>query len=82
MFVGSPTTGGKLEIDFGALRMVGGIITTDRIVAGDVNIKYKHVPIQANNKLHFMYKFIIFSFDTHVCLAFFILYLQVVVCHT
>ena len=46
MYVVSTTTGDKLEIDFGAVRMVGGIIPADRSVGGDVNIKYKHVLIQ------------------------------------
>ena len=36
MFVASQVTGDILEIDFGAVRIVGGIITTDRIILGNV----------------------------------------------
>ena len=53
MFVALQVTGDKLEIDFGAVRMVGGIITADRVAGGDADIKYKHMLIQElNNNLH------------------------------
>ena len=80
MFVGSRTTGDKLEIDFGAVRIVGGIITADIIRGGDVNIKYNHVLIQVpNDRFNFIFKVIIISFD--IINVFVILCLQVVQLH-
>ena len=61
MFVASRITGDILEINFGAVRMVGGIITADIFVEGDVNIKYNHMLIQEfNNKLHFILSLLLF----------------------